>query len=80
MLVGSYAPSQIEVFNYDSGGGTWRTLASDYDRETGNKNLAYMYECPLFGYENYILWKNENGHDRFVVYKNCKEFGIKTKV
>lgn len=67
---------QIEKNMYDSGGGSWWTLGSSFNPETGERNMATVHQCPDFARK----WYGENSHDIFAVYKGDVEWGVRIKL
>ena len=65
----------VEVSHYDSGGGSWWRLASPFNKDNGERNIAVVYRCPSYKRS----WYGENNHDIFVVFKGEVERGIRIK-
>ena len=64
---------KVQKNYYDGQGGSWYRLASPFDDNTGERNIAVVYRCP-----NYKrTWYSENSHDIFAVYKDSREWGIR---
>lgn len=66
---------KIEQHMYDSGGGTWWRLASSFDPDTGERNIARVFQCPKYERK----WYGENRHDIFAVYRGDIEWGVRIK-
>lgn len=64
----------VKVLHYDhSGGGTWWELGNPFDKKTGDRNYADVYQCPQFKSGLF----GQNAHDIFCVYKGESYYGIK---
>jgi hypothetical protein len=66
----------IEVSMYDSGGGSWWRLASPFNPQTGERNVATVHRC--IDYQR--TWHGENDHDMFVEYEGEIHWGVRIKL
>lgn len=75
MLLRKVCANTIEIYHYDSFGGDTFILGYEFNRTTGKKNYADVYQCPNYKKR----WFGDNGHEIFCIYKGEHYYAITLK-
>lgn len=67
--------SKVTVIHYGWGDRMTFRLDAPFDRKTGEKNMAVLFQCPNFEKKFF----GDNGHDQYVKYKDAEEWCVKIK-
>ena len=60
----------IRVFHYDSSGGSYWDLATKFNVESGEKNIAFLLECPKYVKKFFC----QSNHTSFVLYNGERHY------